>query len=101
VETTVNTWRKNNGGVGSALPIYQTVFHGPDYFAWGDLQTTRAYLVRPGGDHSDPAAQSALVTWKGMWGAKLLTGLSAFTGVKSRRLLHAGTIPGGLPINAG
>jgi N4-gp56 family major capsid protein len=100
VETTVNTWRKNNGGVGAALPIYQTIFHGPDYFAWGDLQTTRAYLVRPGGNHADPAAQSALVSWKGMWGAKVLTGLATFTGVKHRRLVHSGILPGALPINA-
>ena len=101
VETTVNTWRKNNGGVGTALPIYQTVFHGPDFFAWGDLQSTRAYLVRPGGDHSDPAAQSALVSWKGMWGAKVLSNLVAYTGHKHLRLLHSGVLTGAIPVNRG
>jgi N4-gp56 family major capsid protein len=101
VETTVNTWRTNAGGVGSALAIYQTIFHGPDYFAWGDLQTTRAYLVRPGGNHSDPAAQSALVSWKGMWGAKVLSGLVNYTGPKHIRLLHSGVLTGALPVNRG
>jgi N4-gp56 family major capsid protein len=100
VETTVNTYRAV-GGVGGALPIYQTVFHGPDYFAWGDLQTTRAYLVRPGGNHADPAAQSALVSWKGMWGAKVLSNLVNYTGPKHLRLLHTGILPGTLPVNRG
>lgn len=101
VETTVNTWRTNTGGVGSVVPLYQTIFHGPDYFAWGDLQTTRAYLVRPGGNHADPAAQSALVSWKGMWGAKALSGLVNFTGPKYIRLLHGGVLAGALPVNRG
>jgi len=100
VETTVNTWRNNTGG-GTTLPVYQTIFHGPDYFAWGDLQTTRAYLVRPGGNHADPAAQSALVSWKGMWGAKALSNLVAYTGPRYTRLIHTGILPGVLPVNRG
>jgi N4-gp56 family major capsid protein len=101
VETTVNTWRLNTGGASTNLPTYQTIFHGPDYFAWGDLQTTRAYLVRPGGNHADPAAQSAVVAWKGMWGAKALTSLVNYTGPKYLRLIHTGALAGALPVNRG
>lgn len=92
IETTVNTWRTAN--------IYQSLFHGPDYFAWGDLQSTRAYLVRPGGDHYDPAAQSAIVAWKGMWGGSILT-LTAYTGIKAHRLVHSGVLTGTDPVNRG
>jgi len=66
VETTVGTLN-----VG-APDTYNTVAFGPDYYAFGDLQTVESYLVRPGGDHSDALAQKALVGYKGMWGAKTL-----------------------------
>lgn len=67
VETTVGTI---NAG---ATDTYNTVMYGPDYFAFGDLQTIETYMVRPGGDHGDPLAQKALVGYKGMWGAKALS----------------------------
>lgn len=60
-----------NGGASSAH-IFRTVIYGPGYFAFGDEQSIEAYMVRPGGDHSDPLAQKALVGWKAMWGAKPL-----------------------------
>lgn len=66
VETTIGTI---NAG---ATDTYNTVLYGPDYYAFGDLQTIETYMVRPGGDHSDPLAQKALVGYKGMWGAKAL-----------------------------
>lgn len=66
VETTVGTIN-----VG-ATDTYNTVLYGPNYYAFGDLQTIETYMVRPGGDHSDPLAQKALVGYKGMWGAKTL-----------------------------
>jgi N4-gp56 family major capsid protein len=59
------------GGASSAN-IFRTVIYGPGYFAFGDEQSIEAYMVRPGGDHSDPLAQKALVGWKAMWGAKVL-----------------------------
>lgn len=67
VESTVGTIN-----VG-ATDTYNSVVFGPDYYAFGDLQTIETYMVRPGGDHSDPLAQKALVGYKGMWGAKALS----------------------------
>jgi hypothetical protein len=81
--------------VGTVIPgatdTYNTVVFGPDYYAFGDLQSIESYMVRPGGDHSDPLAQKALVGYKGMWGAKTLEVAAAggprFGKVES----HAGT----------
>jgi N4-gp56 family major capsid protein len=56
------------GGAGK----FGSLFFGPDYFAWGDLQTARAYFVSAGGDHADPAAQSTLMYWKAMFGCHLM-----------------------------
>jgi len=56
-----------------APDTYNTFVFGPDYYAFGDLQSIETYMVRPGGDHSDPLAQKALVGYKGMWGAKALS----------------------------
>jgi N4-gp56 family major capsid protein len=85
VETNVGTV------VPGATDTYNTVVFGPDYFAFGDLQSIESYMVRPGGDHSDPLAQKALVGYKGMWGAKTLEVAAAggprFGKVES----HAGT----------
>lgn len=60
-----------NGGASSAH-IFRTVIYGPGYFAFGDIQSIQAYMVRPGGDHTDPLAQKALLGWKGMWGSSIL-----------------------------
>lgn len=65
------------GTVGKAVDVMSTFVTGPDCFAFGDLQSTRAYMVSPGGDHSDPLAQKALVGWKGAWGARLLEAAGA------------------------
>ena len=59
------------GGASSAN-IFRTVIYGPGYFAFGDQQSIEAYMVPPGGDHSDPLAQKAIVGWKAMWGQKVL-----------------------------
>ena len=61
-----------NAGVGGTVDVYSTFFFGPGAFAFGDLQSIRAYVVLPGGDHSDPLAQKANIGWKAMFGAKLL-----------------------------
>lgn len=60
-------------GVSSAN-VYGALFFGPGAYALNDLQTLNAYLVPPGGDHSDPIAQKAIVGWKMAFGCKLLTG---------------------------
>ncbi len=58
----------------SSANVYGTLFLGPRAFAMNDIQTLQAYLVGPGGDHTDPLAQKAIVGWKVMFGTKLLTG---------------------------
>ena len=71
IETPVGTYL---GTVGAAsAKVYSTFIFGPDAWAWGDVQTLRSFMVRPGGDHTDPMAQLAEVGWKAMFGAKLLT----------------------------
>lgn len=61
-----------NTGVGGTVDVYSTIFFGPGVCAFGDLQSIRAYMVNPGGDHLDPLAQAAIVGWKAMFGTKLL-----------------------------
>lgn len=72
IETNVGTLVETDGGAGN-VDAFSTFVCGPGAFAFGDLQSIRAYMVAPGGDHNDPAAQRALVAWKAMFGAKLLT----------------------------
>lgn len=72
IETNVGTLVEPDGGAG-VVDAYSTVIVGPGAFAFGDLQSIRAYLTPPGGDHNDYAAQRAIVAWKAMFGAKLLT----------------------------
>lgn len=76
-----------------ATDTYDTFVFGPEYFAFGDLQSIQTYMVSPGGDHSDPLAQAALVGYKGMWGAKTLDVAAAGVGPRFGKALgHAGTI---------
>jgi len=85
IETTVGT-------VTAGSPdTYTTTIFGPDYFAFGDLQSIQSYMVRPGGDHSDPLAQKALVGYKGMWGAKTLEVATAGGPRFGIKKDHAGT----------
>ena len=72
VESNLGTQPDSTGGVSDGKVIYRTYFFGPEWLAFGDLQTLRSYMVMPGGDHDDPAAQSLLVSWKGMYGAEIL-----------------------------
>jgi len=59
------------GGAGG-IPVYSTIVLGPEAYAFGDMQTLRTYYVSPGGDHTDPLAQSATIGWKAMFGVALL-----------------------------
>jgi N4-gp56 family major capsid protein len=74
----------------TSADVYNTTFYGPEYFAFGDLQSVTAYMQSPGGDHADPLAQKAQVGWKAMWGAKVLTATG--TGPRLLRLETGGTI---------
>lgn len=52
--------------------VFAALFLGPDAFAIGDSQTLQSYFVAPGGDHTDPLAQKALVGYKMRFGSLLL-----------------------------
>ena len=52
--------------------VYTALFLGPDSYAIGDSQTLQSYFVAPGGDHSDPLAQKAIVGYKMRFGSLLL-----------------------------
>ena len=56
----------------SAGNVYAALFLGPDAYAIGDSQTLQSYFVAPGGDHTDPLAQKALVGYKMRFGTLLL-----------------------------
>jgi N4-gp56 family major capsid protein len=84
VETTVGT----SDGAGN----FQTVVFGPDYFAFGDMQSIQTYMVRPGGDHMDPLAQKGLVGYKGMWGASTILDDIGAAGPKFGICSHTGSI---------
>lgn len=56
----------------SAGNVYNALFLGPDSYAIGDSQTLQSYFVAPGGDHSDPLAQKAIVGYKMRFGSLLL-----------------------------
>ena len=87
VETTVGT------RIAGSPDTFNTVLFGPDYFAFGDLQSVQSYMVRPGGDHSDPLAQKGLVGYKGMWGASTILDDIGAAGPKFGIAQgHAGTI---------
>ena len=89
IESTVgNTFA--DAGVGGTVDVYSTYIFGPDSFAFGDLQSVQAYMVSPGGDHTDPLAQKAIVGWKAMFGTKLLSITGA--GNKYIRIEAASTI---------
>ncbi len=69
-ETTSATYIGNGGA--SSAHIFRTTIYGPGYYAFGDFDGIESYMVRPGGDHTDPLAQKMLVGWKGFWGTKVL-----------------------------
>lgn len=51
---------------------YSALFLAPDAYTIGDSQTLQSYFVAPGGDHTDPLAQKALVGYKMRFGSLLL-----------------------------
>jgi N4-gp56 family major capsid protein len=56
----------------SAGNVYAALFLGPDAYAIGDSQTLQSYFVAPGGNHTDPLAQKAIVGYKMRFGSLLL-----------------------------
>jgi hypothetical protein len=51
---------------------YNALFLGPDAYTIGDSQTLQSYFVAPGGDHTDPLAQMAVLGFKMRWGSMLI-----------------------------
>jgi N4-gp56 family major capsid protein len=56
----------------SGTLVYSALFFGPDAFVVGDSQTLQTYFVAPGGDHSDPLSQRALLGYKVRFGAMIV-----------------------------
>lgn len=56
----------------SGVTIYSALFFGPDAFVVGDSQTMQTYFVAPGGNHTDPLSQRALIGYKLRFGAMIL-----------------------------
>ena len=79
IETPVGT-DLGQVGVGGTNKVLSTFVFGPEAWAFGDVQSVRTYMVRPGGDHFDPLAQLAEVGWKAMWGAVLLGAATSVSG---------------------
>ena len=59
------------GAGGSSSDVYSTFLFGPDAYIVGDSQTLQSYFVAPGGDHSDPISQIAVLGFKMRFGAIL------------------------------
>lgn len=57
---------------GGTATIYSALFFGPDAFVVGDSQTMQTYFVAPGGDHTDPLSQRALIGYKLRFGAMIM-----------------------------
>jgi len=92
IETPVGTYLGAVGATGAK--VYSTFVFGPDAWAFGDVQSMRTYMIRPGGDHGDPLSQLAEVGWKAMFGAKLLGGATSVQGgVKYIRIESGCSLP--------
>jgi N4-gp56 family major capsid protein len=52
--------------------VYSALFFGPDAFVVGDSQTMQTYFIAPGGDHTDPLSQRALLGYKVRFGAMII-----------------------------
>lgn len=74
----------------SAGNVYAALFLGPDSYAIGDSQTLQSYFVAPGGDHTDPLAQKALLGYKMRFGSLVLDEAgSRFRVVKTQATIAA------------
>jgi len=56
----------------SGTTVYSALFFGPDAFVVGDSQTMQTYFIAPGGDHTDPLSQRALLGYKVRFGAMII-----------------------------
>lgn len=65
-----------------SVTIYSALFFGPDAFVVGDSQTMQTYFIAPGGDHTDPLSQRALLGYKVRFGAMIIgeAALSEYSG---------------------
>lgn len=63
----------------SSVTVHASIAFGAlPGWGWGDLQMLRAYDVPPGGDHSDPLAQSHKMGWKVDFGVAALSNARYF-----------------------
>ena len=60
-----------SGDWGVVNDVYSTFICGPESYAFGDWGSIESHITPPGG-HDDPLHQSALVGWKGYFGAMLV-----------------------------
>lgn len=67
--------------------VNSTFIFGPEAYAFGDWGTIETHLTPPGG-HSDPLYQSALVGWKGFFGAVIMGEGANATGVTLPRYIR-------------
>jgi N4-gp56 family major capsid protein len=75
------------------LPLYSTYILGPDAYAFGDWGAIEVFVTPPGG-HTDPLHQSALLGWKGYFGAKILgeTYTTSAPAVRYKRIVSAAAL---------
>jgi N4-gp56 family major capsid protein len=71
VANDAKTFTQTNSSSAS-ITIYSALFFGPDAFVVGDSQTMQTYFVAPGGDHTDPLSQRALIGYKLRFGAMIM-----------------------------
>lgn len=81
VANDAKTFTQTNTATAS-ITIYSALFFGPDAFVVGDSQTMQTYFVAPGGDHTDPLSQRALIGYKLRFGAMIMgeAGVSEYSG---------------------
>jgi len=56
----------------SGTTVYSALFFGPGAFVVGDSHTMQTYFIAPGGDHTDPLSQRALLGYKVRFGAMII-----------------------------
>lgn len=78
LESAGSAFGDNLGAAG--IDILSTFVFGPEAYAFGDWGAIQVKITPPGG-HTDPLFQSALVGWKGFFGAMLLGSTNAQTAV--------------------
>jgi N4-gp56 family major capsid protein len=77
-------------GDGGADDVYSTFIMGTEAYAFGDWGSIESHITPPGG-HDDPLHQSALVGWKGYFGAMLVGEGASATNASGPRYIRLET----------